>query len=63
MGLCLVIGDVSLQVLVSCSLEVLGEAVRVELEWLELVVDDFRALLRLWAVLGLGMAFLTLVAH
>ena len=41
MGLGLVIGDASLQVLVSCSVEVLDEAVRVELEWLELVVDDF----------------------
>ena len=26
-------------------------------------VNDFQALLRLWAVLGLGMAFLILVAH
>ena len=48
------IGDVSLHVLVSCSVKVLDEAVRVELEWLEL---------GLWAVLGLGMAFLTLMAH
>ena len=32
MGLGLVIGDVSLQVLVSCSVEMLDEAVRVELE-------------------------------
>ena len=63
MGLGLVIGDVSLQVLVSCSVEVLDEAARVELKWLELVVDDSQALLGLWAVLGLGMAFLTLVAH
>ena len=45
MGLELVIGDVSLQVLVSYSVEVLDEAVRVELRWLELVVDDFLALL------------------
>ena len=63
MGLGLVIGDVSLQVLLSCSVEVLDEAVRVEFEWLELVVDDFRVPLGLWAVLGLGMAFLTLVSH
>ena len=65
MGLGLVIGDVSLQVLVFCSVEMLNEAVRVELRWLELVVDDFdfQALLVLWAVLGLGMAFMTLVAH
>ena len=61
MGLGLVIGNVSLQVLVSCSLEVFDEVVRVELEWLELVVDDFRALLGLWAVLWL--AFLTLAVH
>ena len=60
MGLGLVIGDVSLQVLVSCSVEVLDEAARVGLE---LVVDDSQALLGLWPVLGLGMAFLTLVAH
>ena len=48
--LCWVIGDVSLQVLVSCSVEVLDEAVRVdvvELGWMELVIDDFRALLGL----------------
>ena len=56
-------GDVCLQVLVSYSVEVLDEAVRVELRWLELVVDDFQALLGLWAMLGMGMAFLTLVAH
>ena len=41
------IGDISLQVLVSCSVEVLDEAVRVELKWLELVVYDFQALLGL----------------
>ena len=33
------------QVLVSCTVEVLDEAVRVELRWVELVVDDFQALL------------------
>ena len=33
---------------------VLAEAVRVELEWLELVVADFRALLGLWALLELA---------
>ena len=63
MGLGLVITDVSLQVLVSYFVEVLGEAVRVELRWFELVVDDFRALLGLWNVLGLGSAFLIPVAH
>ena len=39
------IGDVSLRVLVSYSVEVLTEAARVELRWSELVVDDFQALL------------------
>ena len=33
MGLGLVIGDVSLQVLVSCSVEALDDSLRVELEW------------------------------
>ena len=47
MGLGLVIGDASLQVLISCSVEDLDEAVRVEL-----VVADFQALLGLWAVLN-----------
>ena len=42
MGLGLVIGDVSLQVLVSYSVEVFDKAVRVELRWFELVVNDFR---------------------
>ena len=65
MGLSLVIDDVCLQVLVCCSVEVLDEVVRVELEWLELVVHDVRALLELWVVLGLARywVFLTLVAH
>ena len=45
MGLGSVIVDVSLQVLVFYFVEVLDEAVRVELRWFELVVDDFQALL------------------
>ena len=57
------IGDVSLQVLVSYFVEVLDEAVRVELRWFDLVVYDFQVLLGLWAVLGPGMAFLILVAR
>ena len=39
------IGDVSLHVLESYSVEVLDEAAKVELRWLEMVVDDFQALL------------------
>ena len=54
MGLGLVIGDVFLQVLVSYSVEVLDEAVRVELRWFELVVDDFSGSTRTVGCAGAG---------